>query len=45
MQTIRMLIKKMIDEAINDKPSWMAIRSWGLEALRILDCLERKKKK
>lgn len=45
MQTIKMLIKKIMDESIQDNPSWMAIRSWGLEALRILDCLERKKKK
>lgn len=43
MQTIKMLIKKIMDESIQDNPSWMAIRSWCMEILRLLDHLEKKK--
>lgn len=32
-----MLIKKIMDESIQDNPSWMAIRSWCIEILRLID--------
>ena len=37
MQTIKMLLKKIMDESIQDNPSLMAIRSWCIEILRLID--------
>lgn len=41
MQTIKKMIKNIMEECTRDNPSWMAIRSWCMEILRLLDHLEK----
>ena len=37
MQVIKKLVQNIMLECIQDKPSWMAIRSWCNEILRLID--------
>ena len=37
MQVIKKLIKNIMEECIQDEPSWMAIRSLCNEILRLID--------
>ena len=43
MQVIKKLVKNIMQECIQDEPSWMAVRSCYNEILRLIDDKNRKK--
>lgn len=44
MESIRLLILKIMDESVKENPSWMTVRSYCSESLRLLNALKKRKK-